>query len=292
MLRSPKGCGPCLSKPQPRDRRERNFPFGWAFLAAILLGFLGMLWVRSQIGSKPTPLEALIAANAPNESVQALAAQSDGTLLVATNASLIQGQGSKWRSIPAFDGKNVTAVAVDRQGAILAAGPEIGLVRYQNGQLQTVRPDGVRTMALHPTDDARILVLLTSGKLLQTINGGQDWTQVVDFGDNQVLSLAIRPGQAEQINAGDVQGTLHFASSGVWGATAPRAGSITALQFDAAGQLWLLAGGKAYYESGVEFHAASVKGEKRPLVGLAVVPSTQNGVWAVSADGLLLSLSK
>lgn len=283
-----------MSRTQAPARRERQFPFGWAFVAAILLGFLGMLWVRSQVSPRLTPLEALIAANEPLESVQALAARAEGTLLVATNRGLIQGKDSKWERLPAFEGMKVTAVAQDGQGGILAAGPDSGLVRYSDGQLRTLTPGGVRTFALHPADPAHILVLTIDGKLLQT--RGQHFDQVADFGSGHVLSLAISPGQPETIWAGDLQGNLHMSGDGgrTWGVTLPESGSITALQYDSNGHLWMLAGGKAFYSSNgaVDFKPAAVTGKGRPLVGFAVAPSTQNRAWAVSADGLLLPLSQ
>jgi signal transduction histidine kinase/ligand-binding sensor domain-containing protein len=91
----------------------------------------------------------------PNESVRALAQESDGTLWIGTDGGLAQRRGTSWRSFKTSDGlpaNAVHAVVASRAGGVWV-GTSAGLARWRDGRFENVLVPNAETGVLSLYED-------------------------------------------------------------------------------------------------------------------------------------------
>lgn len=259
-------------------------------LLCVLLGFGGSVYIRRLVQPAVSPLENLIAANAPQENVHTLTFDpKTGAFLVGTNFGIIQGAGKHWSRLPNLEG-DVTAILARENQPLYLAGVGSGLLTLENGQLHKLVQDDFTALIADPQNPNRLLATTKEG-LKQSPDGGKTWTKINDQKD--LLAVAIDPKSGRML-AGGVQGTLWYSDDQgkTWAALAAPGGSITSLLFDPNGRLWMAVGGQVLYsdQGGMSGQPVRFEGEVRPIVAIAVSPTGSHDLWGVTADGLLRSV--
>lgn len=259
-------------------------------LAGILTFVLVVFFRSGGFGARLTPLEAMIAANAPEESVYAVAIGPDGTIYVATSVGLISGKGkSDWRRVPSVTAP-VRAVAPAAGGTLYLAGETLGVSRYQDGRLQQLLPGNVSALALDPGNPSRLLAYVAGVGLHESRNGGQTWDRLSSLGDLQVLALTISPHDPNRVVAGSLEGRAAISADGgrTWEFPVGLRGTTSALAYDPKDpqKLWAAANGllQASADGGFTWKALPRKAGDRIVVAVA---ATGESITAVTVEGYL-----
>ena len=288
LLTGPEGKCQITSQPKPRWRP----PFSLVLLLCVLLGFGGSVYIRRLVQPAVSPLENLIAANAPQENVHTLTFDpKTGDFLVGTNFGIIQGAGKNWSRIPNVEGDVTAILPAPNQSTLYLAGVGSGLLTLENGQLHKLVQDDFTALIADPQNPNR-LVATTKEGLKQSPDGGKTWTKINDQKD--LLAVTIDPKSGRMLTGG-VQGTLWYSDDQgrTWATLAAPGGSITSLLAEPQGRLWMGAGGKVQFsdDGGNTWASAKLSGEARPVVAIAIAPTGSHDLWGVTADGLLRSVT-
>ena len=274
-------------------RRWRPSPAQFILLAGLLTFALVVFFRSGGFGARLTPLESMILANAPEESVYAVATGHSGTTYVATSVGLIAGTGkNRWHRVPGITAP-VRAVAPIGSEELYLAGETLGVSRYAGGRLEQLLPGHVEALAVDPTDPARLLAYLTGSGLYETRDHGQNWTQRSTLGNLTPLTIAISPHNPNKVAIGTLEGQIAISGDGgmTWHFPVALRGTVSALAFDAkdVGKLWAAASGQLQVSTneGASWRMASGRIGERILVAVAPERSGGPGVVAVTVEGYL-----
>lgn len=263
----------------------------WLILVGGVTLFAGGLLIR-WVSARPSPLEILIAAGAPEQHIHAMASDEKGTLYLGTHLGLLQSaDGQTWSDTGLVKG-DVLAVSPGADRSLYLAGPEIGVVRVSAGRAVRVLDAPARAASVSPASPGRLIAL--SGKqVLTSRDAGATWNRASDLPDPDLYALALDPTDTRRLVAGGLSGQVYLSGDdGVTWVPGDRLnGTITALAFEprSPNRLWAAAGGQIWIspDSGRTWSALRDRSGSRDAVALALRPDKPGRAQAVTADGYL-----
>lgn len=268
----------------------------WGALIILLAGAVGFglaIWFRLSLQGGETALEKLIAQNAPNENVQALARLPGGQLAVGTTLGVITGTGKRWERLPLVEG-DVKAIAAVTDGYFLLAVSGRPVVSY--AVRREIAELGIAAELVAVAGEGR-LVALTGGRTLHaSADDGKTWTKLASFNEGEKIVSLAAAGQ--RLAVGGLHGAIFESTDGgtTWETRQAPGGSVTALLYDPSkgGRLWTAAGGGVLYsdDGGQSWRRPSKRSANQPVIALAPAPAGGQGVVGITPGGLVVTIGE
>jgi len=295
-----------------RFTRERGLPSHAT--RALLVDRVGGLWVRQirdvvRVDTNDGSVEVFDLPPAADSS--RLFLDSRGVVWITSDSGLYHREGDRWERIGLDEGlpdAAVSAVAEDREGALWIGLAHAGLARwlgrdrFVSWTAETGLPSDV-IWAVERTTDRRLAFGTQAGLAVVSPGGGTVKNFAGDplLGDGPILSLCAAPRGG--LWAGGATGRLAYLSDDdqVF-AAGPAAGfgedvPITAIRYDAAGELWLATNAGLWVGEGeaphLRFHPVAVpNGTKSaaepatPELFVDLLLDHDGAIWAAGRYGL------
>lgn len=274
------------------DRPKRKPAYAaWLILLGGFALFAGVLLVR-WTSVRPSPLESLIAAGAPEQHIHSMGADESGTLYLGTHLGLLHSaDGRTWTDTGMVRG-DVQSVSTGAQGTLYLAGPEIGVQRIAGGRAEKTLDARVSAAAASSGKSSQ-LVALEGRRVWTSRDAGSTWNQAGDLPESDIYAVALAPSEPELWVAGGLSGQVYLSGDGgfTWVPGGSMNGTITSLAFEPRSphRLWAAAGGQLWVssDSGRTWSALRDRTGGRDAVALALRPDKPGRALAVTADGYL-----
>lgn len=263
----------------------------WLILLGGFALFAGVLFFR-WASVRPSPLESLIASDAPEQHIHSMGADESGTLYLGTHLGLLQStDGRTWTDTGMVRG-DVQSISPGHQGTLYLAGPEIGVQRISGGRAEKALDARVSAATASPGRPG-LLAALVGRRVWTTRDSGSTWNQAGDLPESDIYAVALDPAGPELWVAGGLSGQVYLSGDGgfTWVPGGKLNGTITSLAFEPRSphRLWAAAGGQLWVssDSGRTWSALRDRSGGRDAVALALRPDKPGRALAVTADGYL-----
>lgn len=285
-----------MTKPSSRAGNRGTRSFAWLIILSSLAVFAVGRWVQQAMLS-PTKLEAMVAANEPEEHVHALAGSPGDVTWVGTHLGLLAGRnGRNWTRVPGISG-DVLAIHPIGVDLLYLGGKEIGVSKYAAGHSERLLQGEVLALTVDPSEQKHMLAYQVSAGLQESLDGGKSWSKVADFSGAEVLSVAIDPKTSKVIVAGGINGLFTVSADGgkTWNPGGVLQGTVSALVFEQSPphRLWAAAGGQVRVsdDRGSTWRVVTSDAGNRTVVALGLAPES-GGLLGLTAEGYLFKQSQ